>query len=212
MKNVRRNTLSRGEGATLYLSWQDAILAGFEKLTGMKVISNAMRQNPNATVSLPGLQTELTLHNERRMKLAICQDGEILGAEADGNPAFICHPYGSGRVYFLSFPMERVLADQPGAFENTEYYRLFQLMFSGIADRRITAKSSPQLAVTEHPMDENRCTVVAQSYSPEGTYRLTVKDGWHLQSVEYGKVSQNTDGSLLLEIAENNICRFILKK
>lgn len=102
--------------------------------------------------------------------------------------------------------------DQPGAFENTEYYRLYQLMFSGIADRRITAKSSPQLAVTEHPMDENRCTVVAQSYSPEGSYRLTVKDGWHLQSVEYGKVSQNTDGSLLLEIAENNICRFILKK
>ena len=200
------------QGATLYLSWQDAILAGFEKITGLKVISNAMRQNPNATVSLPCLQTELALRNERRMKLTVYQDAEILGTEADGNPAFTCHTYGSGKVYFLSFPMERVLADQPRAFENTEYYRLYQFMFSGIADRKITAKSSPQLAITEHPIDESRCTVVAQSYSPEGTYTLTVKAGWQLQSVEYGKVTQDADGSLLLEAAENNICRFTLKK
>lgn len=200
------------QGATLYLSWQDAILAGFEKIAGLKVISNAMRQNPNATVSLPCLQTELALRNERRMKLTVYQDAEILGTEADGNPAFTCHTYGSGKVYFLSFPMERVLADQPRAFENTEYYRLYQFMFSGIADRKITAKSSPQLAITEHPIDESRCTVVAQSYSPEGTYTLTVKAGWHLQSVEYGKVTQDADGSLLLEAAENNICRFTLKK
>ena len=85
-------------------------------------------------------------------------------------------------------------------------------MFSGIADRKITAKSSPQLAITEHPIDESRCTVVAQSYSPEGTYTLTLKAGWQLQSVEYGKVTQDADGSLLLEAAENNICRFTLKK
>lgn len=200
------------QGATLYLSWQDAILAGFEKITGMKVISNSMRQEPRATVSLPGLQTELSLHNRRRMKLAVDQNAEILGTEADGNPAFTCHTYGSGKIYFLSFPMERFLADQPGAFENTEYYRLYQLMFSCVADRKIIGKSSPQLAITEHPIEDDRCTVVAQSYSAEGKYTLTVKVGWQLQSVEYGKVSQSADDNLLLEMAENNICRFTLKQ
>lgn len=61
-------------------------------------------------------------------------------------------------------------------------------------------------------MEDGRCTVVAQSYSAEETYTLTVKAGWQLQSVEYGAVSQSADGNLLLEVTENNICRFTLKR
>ena len=200
------------QGATLYISWQDAILANFEKITGMKVISNCMRVNKQVSLSLADLQAELCLQNDRRLNLTVYQDAEVLASEEDGNPAFICHKYGRGRVYFLSFPMEAMLADQPQAFENTDYYRLYQQIFAKVTDRKITAKSSPRLAVTEHPVDETHCTVIVQNYGLEQEYTLTVREGWSLGRVEYGKVCQVSDHELLVEPKQNNICRFRLEK
>ena len=166
------------QGAVLYISWQDAILSHFEAITGLKVRSNAMRKDAQVAVAIPALNTSLTLQNARRMALEIYKDAEILGTEPDGNPAFCYHTYGKGVVYFLSFPMEAVLADQPQAFEDTEYYRLYQYMFGALTDRKIIAKSSPKLAVTEHPADDGTCTVIALNYGKPETYSsLSKPDG-----------------------------------
>lgn len=199
------------QGATLYISWHDAILANFETLTGMKVISNCMRSNPQVTLSLPGITSELSVCNQRRLNLTPCQDVEILGTEPDGNPAFFCHTYGKGKIYFLSFPMEALLADQPEAFENTDYYRLYRHMFCACTNRRITDKSSPQLSVTEHPIDDSTCTVIAMNYGPAAPYTLYVRSGWTLTTVEHGTVSQPAPGKILVEPKENSICRFVLR-
>ena len=199
------------DGAALYISWQDAILANFEKITGTKVISNHMRQQPQVTVSLPDMGTQLTLCNERRLDLAAV-DAQVLGTEPDGNPAFIRRQYGKGTVYFLTFPMETVLADLPEAFENTEYYKLYKLMFSDLADRKIIDRSSVDLTVTEHPTGAEQCTVVAMNYGKQDCYTLTVREGWALDAVEYGKVCQTSDHTLTAEPEENGICRFTLKK
>ena len=199
------------QGATLYISWQDAILANFEKLSGMKVISNCMRAQPQVTVSLPGISQALTLCNQRRLNLTPYRDVEILGTEPDGNPAFFCHTYGKGNIYFLTFPMETLLADQPDAFENTDYYRLYRQMFCACTNRRILHKSSPQLAVTEHPADDNTCTVVTMNYGPKEPCTLRVQPGWTLYETQYGKVSQTSPGEILVEPAQNSICRFVLK-
>lgn len=200
------------QGATLYISWQDAILANFEKITGMKVISNCMRQETQSTISLPQIPLSFTLHNQRRMNLAAYQNVEILGTEKDNNPAFTCHKYGKGTVYFLTFPMEAELADKPQAFENTDFYRLYQFMFRSIADRKITGKSSPMLSITEHPTDDRCSTIVVMNYGPEQSYTLHVKDGWTMDCVEYGTVSLSSSGEVLVNPAENSICRFTVKK
>lgn len=197
------------QGATLYLSWQDAILAGFERITGMQVISNQMRQDKQVTVSVPDLQLRLPMQNDRRMNLQAMENTQILGVEDDGNPAFTCHSYGKGQVYFLSCPLEAILADQPQAFDSTDYYRLYKHMFRQCADRKIVDKSSAQLAVTEHPMEDGRCTVVAMNYAKAQCYALTVKDGWKLDRVQHGAVKQ--EGSVItVTPEENSICRFIL--
>lgn len=199
------------DGATLYISWQDAILANFEKITGMKVICNHMRQEAQVTVDLPCIGARLVLRNDRQLKLTT-PAAEVLGIEADGNAAFTCHSYGKGRIYFLSFPMEAVLADQPRAYENTDYYKLYKLMFSACANRKIIDRSCTDICLTEHPMDENTCTVVAMNYGPEQACTLSVWDGWALDSVEYGKVTQKSPGIITVEPAENSICRFTLKR
>lgn len=198
------------DGAVLYISWQDAILAGFENMTGMKVISNCMRQNTQVDITLPGTGM-IRLRNERRLNLAV-QDSEVIGTEADGNPAFICHTYGKGRIYFLTCPMEVILADQPKAFENTDYYKLYQQMFRDCTDRKVIDRSSVALTLTEHPTGQDRCTVIAMNYGPQQSYSLTVKDGWTLETVEYGKASQPAPGQITAEPEGNSICRFVLKK
>ena len=199
-------------GATLYISWQDAILASIERITGLKVVSNCMRQNKQVNISLPFLNTSFSLQNDRRMNLLVQSDTEILGMEEDCNPAFTCHKYGRGLVYFLPFPLEAELADKPQAFEGTDYYRLYQGMFAGIADRKIVGRSSAQLAITEHPTTDDQCTIVALNYGTAQAYTLCVKQGWKLGDVEYGKVSQLSSGEIIVEPEENSICRFILNQ
>lgn len=198
------------KGAVLYISWQDAILAGFEKMTGMKVISNHMRRNTQVDISVSGITEPFRLRNERQLELAV-EDACVIGTECGGNPAFTCRTYGKGKVYFLSCPMEAILADQPDAFADSHYYRLYQLMFWDAADRRITEKSSPLLGITEHPIDETSCTIVAMNYGLEESYTLTVREGWILNSVEYGKAEQ-AGNQISLSPAQNAICRFVLKK
>lgn len=198
------------DGAVLYISWQDAILAGFEAMTGMKVISNGMRQDTQVDIALPGMET-IRLCSERRLELAV-QNAEVLGTEKDGNPAFICHPYGKGKVYFLTCPMERILADQPKAFENTDCFKLYQLMFRSCTDRKILNRSSVALTLTEHPIDSEKCTVVAMNYGTENAYSLTVREGWALDTAEYGKVSQPAFGQIVVQPEQNSICRFVLKR
>ena len=185
-------------------------MAGFENMTGMKVISNCMRQNTQVDITLPGTGM-IRLRNERRLNLAV-QDSEVIGTEADGNPAFICHTYSKGRIYFLTCPMEVILADQPKAFENTDYYKLYQQMFRDCTDRKVIDRSSVALTLTEHPTGQDRCTVIAMNYGPQQSYSLTVKDGWTLETVEYGKASQPAPGQITAEPEGNSICRFVLKK
>ncbi len=200
-------------GATLYLSWQDAILSHIEQITGMKVVSNRLRKNAQVTVSIPSMDLEASLSNERRLNLAVCGNAEVLGTESDGNPAFTVHQYENGKVYFLTFPLEAMLADLPGAFEDTEYYRIYWQVFSSCLDRKIVKQSSPNLALTEHPMDANNCTVLAMNYGKAQTsYELTVTAGWQLSSIEHGAVHQISADTLEVSPEENGICRFTLSK
>ena len=200
------------KGATLYVSWDDAILSGFEAMTGTKVRSNSIRKNAQVSVSFSAPDVQLDFVNERKLTLVPFQNVEILGSEPDGNPAFIRHTYGNGEVYFLAFPMEAVLADQPQAFENTQFYRIYQQMFADRIDRKIVSKSSPKLAITEHPVNDKLCTIVAMNYADEEAFTLSIKSGWTLSSVEYGQVSLTDCGCLNIAPAPKSVCRFTLKR
>ncbi len=201
------------DGATMYISWQDAILSHIEQITGMKVVRNWARKETDVTITVPALDLKTTLHSKRRLDLTIFQHTEVLGTEPDGNPALVRHSQGKGYIYFLTFPLEAILADQPEAFENTDYYRIYESMFLSSTDRKITKKSSPNLSLTEHPDDENHCTVVAMNYgNADDCYTLQIKCGWSLQTVQHGHVRLISANELEVKPEANGICRFVLSK
>ncbi len=199
-------------GATLYISWNDSCICNFEDTTGMKVVGRSKRGDQNVLVTVPSMDLEMPLRSERRLALAAYHDAQILGTESDGNPVLTYHAYGKGGVYFLAIPMETALADQSLAFEGTNYYRLYQQLFGKLVDRKITYKSSPKLAITEHPIDDSNCTIVALNYGEEKEFLLKIKQGWSLDRVEYGQVTQLPTGDISVAPEAKCICRFTLRR
>ena len=211
-KRTWRSLMERAkDGALVYVSWQDAVLSSFEAITGLRVQSNAARAEAQTQVDFPEMALRLTLSGPRRLALLPLPETRVLGTEPDGNPVFAFHPYGKGGFYFLSFPLETMLADQPRAFDGTAYYRLYQCMFSAHTDRKVMARSLPELLLTEHPVSASVSTVIALNYGPETRHTLTLRPGWQLGQVVCGHVTEPSPGTLCMEAEPLSLCRFTVK-
>ena len=140
-------------------------------------------------------------------------DAEVLATECDGNPALVCKKYGKGKIYFLPFPMEQWLADQPNAFacdQGREFFEIYRKIFSPHLHRIVAKKSSPFLEITEHPTASDTCEIVALSYTDTvETFKITLSPAWGLTETVVGKITAS--GKDLSLTPENGLCRFSVK-
>ncbi len=189
------------EGATLYVSWDEAIVSDIEKITGLKVTSNKKR-NTSASVHFKcGL--DLSLSCGRRLDLQPV-GAEIIATEDDGNPALVCNRYGKGKIYFLPFCLEKSLVDEQGALDcgaGKEYYKIYELIFRDSLKRRVISKSSPFFGLTEHIIDQDTCIVAAVNYqSQEGTLQMVLDKGWQFSNPDDANITVESGGIRLIKI------------
>ncbi|MBE0695907.1 MAG: beta-mannanase, partial [Anaerolineaceae bacterium] len=154
------------QGATLYLSLDDAILAGFLETFGLKPLTRRRRSSP-VQLMIPGIGP-FTINTAFHLTFEPA-GATILGREADENPAFTCFGYGKGQVYFLSVPIERVLTETPGAFNDQfaqPWWKLYRLVAKEFLARRAVRKEDPLLGITEHALSDTKRMIVAINYSP----------------------------------------------
>lgn len=178
------------QGATLYLSLDDAILAGFQETFGLKPITRERRSRV-AQVIIPGVGS---FSSQSAFRLEYAPDGAvILGQEEDGNPAFTCHKYGKGQVYFLSVPIERGLTETPGAFTGSgaqPWWKLYRILAREILARRSVRKEHPLLGISEHSVSETKRVIVAINYSPTLlSTPLELAQGWQTGTVFRGQLT-----------------------
>lgn len=173
------------EGATLYVSWNDAIIAPFEEITGAKVKSNSARST----------DFEITLKNGETFKMSAPRktvlmpfDAEVLASEQNENPALLLHRLGKGKIYFLTSPLETALADIPYAFsENSNYYKLYEFIFADKLKRKVISKSDRSVGITEHKIDESSYYLTVIDYEKDALKtELTLSDGWQISEVPEG--------------------------
>jgi hypothetical protein len=191
-------------GATLYVSWDGGFLSGFESLTGLRVKTRQRRPGPTE-MSFPGNSGGLRLSLASEFGLALEPSGaEVLAIEADGNPAFTRFALGKGRVYFLAFPLEAMLATTTGGLDPTAappYWRIYRHLAEVLPRDRALRKDAPQVGLTEHSLPGGGRIAVAINYSRQPvSVRLEVAEGWRIHSALVGEVAAAGDSSVALAL------------
>jgi beta-galactosidase len=177
-------------GATLYLSMNDAILSPFKEPFGLEVESREKRTLP-AELTVPSLSGSPSFHLPAEVKYTFTSNGAtLLGSEPDGNPAFTCHNYSKGQVYFLSVPIEQYLTSTPGAFIDPSaqpFWQIYRHIAAPHLSNRLVSKDNPLVGNTEHILSEDKRLIVLINYSPTPQeVHLTIADGWKIAEAWYG--------------------------
>ena len=199
-------------GATLYVSHDDGMLYPFTEPFGLEVLARERRGDTFEVVAdgLPG-KPRFAMRRPFRLRLQPTR-AEVLGREADGNPVFARTRYGKGTLYFLSFPMEKVLATTPGVFHEPSAppcRQVYQYMAEPFLSNRAVTKDHPQVGITEHALDDRKRLVILINYSPEPvTTALTVSDGWKLGDAWYGSGPNSQVGGSSCSIPPNDAAVF----
>jgi hypothetical protein len=195
-------------GATLYISMHDGFISDFEAITGARVITRSHRSQPTeliftSTIDAPAMSIagpiQLTIRATR---------ATVLGAEATGNPLFTRAAYGQGQVYFLGLPLELDLTHRPGVFQpptSLPYWQIYQQISGAARARRVVAKTTPNLGITEHAIDDDTRFVVFINYTPEALHTsVQLAQPWRLATALYNHAEARRDQQVSLSIPHND--------
>ncbi len=183
------------DGATLYVSLDDALLSDLDEVFGVTVAARKRRPvaasaNSNNLFTYDGFPLPVT--GAFRLDLDATR-AAVHSREADGNPVFIECQYGQGRVFLLTHALERTLAQSPaslGAGKFGEAWRLYARVFAAAPSRRVWTKTTVELGVTEHPIDDNQRILVLVNHSGRDLVEpALLAPGWQLASVLAGQGS-----------------------
>ena len=113
------------EGATLYISMDNGIIAGFSELVGARVVdSHESGESLSFTLGGEKYSTHVTryyaLENSR---------ADIKATDNYGNPIILENRYGKGRVIYLNFPLEANLVGAHNGFDGN-LHKLYENIFA----------------------------------------------------------------------------------
>lgn len=121
-------------GGTLYASYDGLALPGMEEVFGLRVEDAYPRE---ADADAPwALQPEdgddgaapwARYRGLGRKRLRVAPAGARVVARLAGEPAVLVHRYGAGHAFFVTDPVEAILAATPGAYRRDASHRLYAL-------------------------------------------------------------------------------------
>lgn len=162
------------EGATLYISNDDAVIMGFEELTGNRILDREA-VGTSGMLSLNGYEIPYT----QNMQLHI----ENIQAEQVQTPLITKHSYGKGMVYFVNFPVEAMLIHGRRQFDH-HVCEIYKEIFKEVIEQHEVKVCNENIAFTIHP-DGERIFVVAVNHSQE-VQQIRFETDCNMVAVHYG--------------------------
>ncbi|TCC88745.1 beta-mannanase [Pedobacter frigiditerrae] len=192
--------LKVSQGATLYISLDDAYLPSFTEPLGIEIATNSKRAGLiNFISKLPsGENLNFSASAERRYQIKN-KTATLLATEADGNPSFLQANYGKGKIYLLTFPLELNLAKKPGAFDvgQPKYSGIYQTIANSLINERILTQQHQSVLTTEHSISDSEKVVILINYNPlDADTKIQLKTGWKIESSLYGDLPNGNDARL----------------
>lgn len=176
----------KSRGADLYVSFDGGQMTCFEKFFGLR--SHGFL-NSNALHTFH-LKDKVFNYNVQKEILLESVGAEILAENEEGNPVFTKFQYGKGNVYFLSFPLERMMWPKADAFDVDKaepYYRIYQQLGEKALKKKLIRSTNPHVTATVRETEEGEYIVFAINYSDRTqpfTYELN--SDWKLEPI-YGQ-------------------------
>ncbi len=183
----------REDGATLYLSLDDALLSPFSAFTGMKVKTRRVRCQAD-TVTLG--DTVFTMSSQIRLETESV-GAAVLAADENGEPVFTKNTYGKGTVYTLVYPIEKQAGTVPAIIDGeaaVPLYRFYEEMNLSNPVRQFVLSGDDRafMGLTEHPIDGSRRAAVLLNYTPEERTIGVALGAYHVEASVFF-----TDGTLV---------------
>ena len=173
------------EGADLYISSDNAILSGFEGLTGLKVI-DSFTYGESLSAEINGKTLAFS-----RARTAIVEPttAQVIAYDSKNIPFISVNSYGKGRVFFVNAPIEANLVDRHNAFggnTHTVYRELFAEHIAACPFRC----SNGDIVFTYHPAEDGGFVVVLNHNSEEKNFQFELEEGYSLSEVYYGNAEK----------------------
>ena len=170
-------------GATLYISNDNGILAQFEQLTGLRV-TDACLENEKGMLTLDG--KSFCFERTRRYE-TVSVGANDLATDNRGLPIISEYKKGKGRVIYANFPLEANLIMRSDAFSSDEHL-IYRSIFSDLIEKHEVRSDAP-IGITLHEGEDGKiiCAAVNYTYEPI-TPSFKIADGYKIGDVLYGNV------------------------
>ena len=193
-------------GATLYLSIDNALISPFSEFTGLKVITREKRTEADKII-FDG--SEFNLFSEYKLTFESV-GAKILAENQNGNPIFAVNDYGKGKVYTISHPIEKIMATHPSITDGKNESPIYKF-YNAINIRnplKCAVKDIKTVGVTEHIINENKRLLTVINYEPfEQSVNITIDNDFKLakcHSIKNDIKAMQEDNVLSLDLPHNN--------
>lgn len=147
-------------GSDLYISLDNAILAEFESLAGIKVI-DSYASTRDYVAEIDGTRLEFSKYGNLIFEKTTA---EVLAYDNENNVFLSENKYGKGRVFVVNAPIEANLIEKHDAFRDG-VCNLYKKVFKDHIDGVLVKSRDESLLITTHDTG-NGLIVVAINHSP----------------------------------------------
>ncbi len=167
-------------GADLYISFDQAQFSEFEEVTGLTSLG-IQKSNGGHTASF----TFGKMNYSAEFDILLKSNGaEVFAENEQDNPVLTKNKYGKGNVYFLAFPLEKMIVGGSNAFNGTDYYKIYSEIFGSIINAKPLVSLNPQIGLTLHKQDENNYIAILINYSDvEQNNKIQLADNWSVEKI-----------------------------
>ncbi len=169
------------DGADLYISNDNGILAEFESLTGLKPIDSSKHLH-HGTIDFNGCDIDFSRGRNFTMEPTTA---EVIVCDNEGNPAVSVNRYGKGRVFYVNFPLEINMTDEADSLDKNRHV-IYKSLFDKYIEKHPVTTGEEDVIATYHYTDNGVVVVFINHSENPKKLQLSVKDGYSVKTVYYG--------------------------
>lgn len=190
-------------GATLYMSLNNALFSPFTEITGVQVKTRSRRTKEDL-VTLGDTQFHMTSPVKHTFRTV---GASVLASAEDGNIAMTEYALGSGRVIFCAYPIELDVATVPGVVSGEHavpYYKFYEAM-NIRSSQKLASVASCELGLTEHILDDQHRLLLILNHTPRPITDMVYLNGARfLRQIPFcGGTVQEYEAGLEVNVPEN---------